>query len=56
MNESEDEQARREQAQRWREQIEEAKSGKQRPPASPREFTDPSRHEKSADEGDEADG
>ena len=42
---SDDEQARREQAERWREEIEAAKGGRDRPPASPREFTDPRRRE-----------
>jgi hypothetical protein len=42
---SDDERERREQAERWREEIEAAKAGRQRPPASPREFTDPRRRE-----------
>jgi len=38
-----DEQAREEQAERWRKEIEAAKAGRQQPPDSPREFTDPHR-------------
>jgi hypothetical protein len=40
-----DEQAREEQAERWRTEIEAAKAGQQQPPDSPREFTDPHRRE-----------
>jgi hypothetical protein len=45
MSETDDEQARQEQARRWREEIEAAKAGEERPPESPREFTDPRRRE-----------
>jgi hypothetical protein len=38
-----DEDAQREQAERWREEIEAAKAGQPRPASSPREFTDPHR-------------
>jgi hypothetical protein len=38
-----DERAREEQAERWREAIEAAKAGQRQPPDSPREFTDPHR-------------
>lgn len=45
MSDKDDEQARKEQAERWREEIEAAKGGRERAPESPREFTDPHRHE-----------
>jgi hypothetical protein len=52
MIEKDDEQAREEQAQRWREEIEAAKSGREKAPESPREFTDPHRYETERDEED----
>ena len=52
MSEKDDEQAREEQAERWREEIEAAKSGREKPPESPREFTDPHRYEPERDEED----
>jgi hypothetical protein len=50
MSERDDEQAREEQAERWREEIEAAKSGREKPPESPREFTDPHRYEADPDQ------
>jgi hypothetical protein len=52
MSEKDDEQARGEQAERWREEIEAAKSGREQAPESPREFTDPHRHEPEPDDDD----
>jgi hypothetical protein len=52
MSEKDDEQARKEQAERWREEIEAAKSGREKAPESPREFTDPHRYEPEPDDED----
>jgi len=52
MSEKDDEQSRKEQAERWREEIEAAKSGREKPPESPREFTDPHRSEPEPDKKD----
>jgi hypothetical protein len=50
MSEKDDEQARKEQAERWREEIEAAKGGREKAPESPREFTDPRRQETEPDQ------
>ena len=52
MSENDAEQGRKEQAERWREEIEAAKSGREKAPESPREFTDPHRHEPEPAEDD----
>ena len=52
MSEKDDEQARKEQAERWREEIETAKSGREKAPEAPREFTEPHRYEPERDEED----
>ena len=56
MSDKDDEQARKEQAERWREYIEAVKRGTEKPPESPREFTDPHRHEAEPPDDDLADG
>ena len=48
-----DDEARREQVERWREEIEAAKSGRTRPPTSPREFTDPRRRDPTREQSEE---